>query len=65
MLRVNQAAVEAAVAAAHRATYRAADLSENWRDDGFSEDLRAVCVELQRIQEDLLRGSSRRSLPRS
>lgn len=65
MLRQNQAAVEAAVAAAHKATWRAADLSENWADDGFSDDLRSIVVELQRIQSDLLGGKSRRRAPTS
>lgn len=65
MLRQNQAAVEAAIAAAHKATWRAADLSENWVDDGFSDDLRSIVVELQRIQTDLLRGKSRRRAPTS
>lgn len=65
MLRQNQATVEARVASAHRHVIVAAGLAESWRDQGHSDDLRAIALELERLQNDLLRGRSRRRAPTS
>lgn len=53
-------AVEKALATAHRAIYGALGPASGMRDLGLHDDLQMIQLELERLQVDLLRGSSRR-----
>lgn len=52
--------LEQAIARAHRAAWGAANLAESRTDQGVADDLYAICDELRRVQESLLKQSSRR-----
>lgn len=55
--------IEAAIAAAHRRTLQAAHMAETRSDQGLADDLHQISVELQRIQEDLLKSRRPRRTP--
>jgi hypothetical protein len=50
--------IERAIAAAHRATWRAALGAESWQDQGLADDLHAIAEELRRVQEAMLKRAS-------
>ena len=51
--------LEQAIAQAHKATWRASDSARDLCLEGFAEDLQDICVELECVQEDLLKGRDR------
>lgn len=55
----NVLAIEKRVALAHKVLWEARDLADAAGLDGLESDLWMTCVELQRMQEDLLRGTRR------
>lgn len=61
MTTQDRAYIETAVAAAHRKLWNAAQRAENTGDNGLSEDLFQIMKELERVQEDLLRGKGLRT----
>lgn len=55
--------IEKHVGVAHQALWSAAQRAELLRDQGLSDDLRALCIELERLQTALLkRGPAARCL---
>ena len=56
---VDRAQMEAELARAHRALYRAADAAERDGDRGAEEDLRQLLAEVTRIAERSLKGKAR------
>lgn len=58
-------AIETAIAAAHRCLSRACLHASSMRDLGLHDDLQLVQLELERLQVDLLRGTSRRPSQRN
>lgn len=48
--------MEKYVAVAHQALWRAAVEAECLRDPGWADDLYQLCNEINRLQEDLLKG---------
>ena len=54
--------LEQRLGAAHRYLWDASKLAESHSDQGWADDLREIVWEIERMQEDLLRGR-RRSRP--
>jgi len=53
-------AIEKCLAIAHQAVFHATAHASTFRDLGLHDDLQMIQLELERIQEDLLRGTARR-----
>lgn len=51
--------IEALIAMAHRNLVQAALVAEPMRDQGLSDDLRQIAIELERLQIDLLKSARR------
>jgi len=51
--------LENAIAGAHKLTWQASAMASNLCLPGFADDLQDLCVELERIQEDLLKNKDR------
>lgn len=52
--------VEKRLASAHRHLRAAKDRSSEWDKLGFHDDLQLILLEVERMQEDLLKGRGRR-----
>lgn len=58
-------ATETCIANAHRCLHHAIQLASSMRDLGLHDDLQLIQLELERLQVDLLRGTSRRPSQRN